>query len=245
MNIKTFLIALFLFPSATWAQGVPAFAQRSDLFRFYQQFFIQNPERMGQEFDVFIDGTVLHGFIQMSGTSTNTHTDLVGLAQNIANTALTFFAIPSDYRFVLEQGGFAERKPVEMIGTWKNVRFALMIDDVPLENAYVSIMVDDQGRLRTLTIRIPRLRPEIVASVRGPTIDLFGAAVAIRLDTNQLPERNMFNIKPNTDLNYVNFRKVAIASEPYILYQTRVNRAEYTVNAKTGAIMVRASTITP
>jgi hypothetical protein len=71
-----------------------------------------------------------------------------------------------------------------------------------------------------MSISVPRLRPEIVSSVRGPTIDAFGTAVAIRLDANQLPPNNFFMITPNTDLSYVNFRKVAIAKEPYVLYKT-------------------------
>jgi hypothetical protein len=245
MSIKAFLIGLLLLPGVAHAQGVPAEKQIQDLFQFYRQFFIQNPGMM-QDFKLLKDGTVLHGFIQMGGTSTNTHTDLVGLARNIGTSATTFFAIPADYQWKVREGGFVGRKAVENIGmSTRNVIMDLMVDDVPLEDGYIEIMVDEQGRLRTMTIKVPRLRPEIVSSVRGPTIDAFGAAVAIRLDANQLPPNNIFMITPNTDLSYVNFRKVAIAKEPYVLYKTRVNAAEYVVNAKTGEIIVRASTMRP
>ena len=236
MSAKTsFLVLMLLLPGIAGAQGVPASAERSDIFQFLRQFFMQNPSRM-QEFDVFKDGTVLHGFIQMSGTSTNTHTDLVGLAQNIASSTKFLFSIPADYQFVVLQGGFMERKPIETIDTWKTVKMILAIDGVPLENAFVQIMVDDQGRLRTIAISVPRLRLEIVASVRGTLLTPSQAQARIQTDANALPAGNLFNIKPNTPLTFVDFQKIAVAREPYVLYQTIVNRASYTVNAKTGAV---------
>lgn len=237
MNARAFFIVLLLLllPSTSWAQGVPAFKERQDLLDFYRQFFIQNLGRM-QELDVFKDGTVLHGFIKVGGTSTNTHTDLIGLAQNLTTTVRTFFAIPNDYQFVVLQGGFMELKPIETIDARKRVKMVLTIDGVPLENAFVQIMVDEQGHLRTLTISVPRLRPEIVTSVRGTLLTASQAQGRIQTDANALPAGNLFNIKPNTPLTFVDFRKVAVAREPYVLYLARVNRAEYTVNAKTGAV---------
>jgi hypothetical protein len=243
MGTRALLIALFLLPGGAQAQGVPADKEVQDLFQFYRQCCIQVTSSM-QQFDLVRDGAVLHGFIQMGGMSNTPTADPVALARNIASTVTTFFAIPGDYKWRVREGGFSEREPVEDVGMgMRNVIIDLMIDDVPLEKGYIETMVDEQGRLRTMTIQVPRLRPEIVAAVRGPTVDAFAAAVAIRLDANALPANNEFMIAPNTDLNYVDFRKVAIAKEPYVLYKTRVNAAEYVVNARTGAIVKRASTV--
>jgi hypothetical protein len=244
MNTKVFLLVLLFLPPAAWAQDVRADKEAQDLFQFYRKFFIQNPAQMA-ELDVFKDGTVLHGFLSISGKSTSTHTDLIGLAQNVGNTVRTFFSIPNDYQFVVEQGGLGERPAIMLLGgDRRNVTLALTIDGVPLKRAFVQTMFDMEGHLRSIVISLPRLRPEIVAAVRGPTIDLFGATVAIRLDANQLPEKNPFDITPNTDLKYVDLKKVALAQEPYIVYECLVEAARYTVNAKTGAVVSRMSMIT-
>jgi hypothetical protein len=230
------LIAVVVFPMTSWAQGVPAFAQRQDLLSFYSKFFIQNLGRL-QTLDVFRDGTVLHGTLRIHGISTSTTTDPVTVAQNVANSVRAFFAIPNDYQFVVLQGGFDERLPIQPIGNWRQVGFVLQIDGVRLEGAFVAVMFDAEGKTRSIDIGIPRLRPEIVAAVRGPTITPFEAAVAIRLDANSLPPKNKFMITPNTGLKYVDFMKVALPEPPYIIYQSVVNSALYRVNAKTGAIL--------
>jgi hypothetical protein len=235
MNIKALFVVLLLLPSSAWTQGVRSDQTAQDLFQFYTKNFIQSPGPMS-EFDIFKDGTVFHGFINLGGTSATITTDSVALAQNIANTATLFFGIPGDYRWTVRQGGFFERKPVETIDTWKSVILDLTIDGVPLENAYTDIMLDDQGRLRRLTISLPRLRPDIVASVRGTLLTPEAAQARIRTDANALPAGNLFNITPNAPLTFVDFRKIAIAREPYVLYMATVNRAWYTVNAKTGAV---------
>ncbi len=235
MRTKALLVVALLFPADAWAQGLPSDQAAQELFQFYSKSFIQSPGPMS-EFDIFKDGPVAHGFINLGGTSTTVTTDPIALAQNIANTATFFFGIPNDYRWMVKEGGIDERKPIETIDTWKSVIMTLTIDGVPIEDAYTDIMLDDQGRLRRLTISVPRLRPEIVASVRGTLLTPEAARSRIQADANALPPGNAFNIKPNAPLNFVNFRKIAIARDPYVLYVTTVNRANYTVNAKTGAV---------
>ena len=70
-----------------------------------------------------------------------------------------------------------------------------------------------------------------MSSVRGPLKTPLDAAVVIQFDANALPPNDEFMITPNTTVDYVDFRKVAIAKDPYVLYKTRVNAAEYIVNA--------------
>jgi hypothetical protein len=244
VKTKAFLITLlwlWLLPCAVWAQGVPAFKARQDLLDFYRSNYIQNLGSM-QELDVFRDGTVSHGFISLHGTSTTVRTDPLALAQELASGVTFLFQIPADYQWVVGQGGLLERKPIETIDTWKNVVMGLQIDGVLLEDGYVSIMVDEQGRLRTLTISVPRLRPETVTTVRSTPIAPAVAQARISADANTLPEGNLFNIKPNTALTFVDFRKIALAREPFVVYRTTVNRAYYTVNGKTGAV-TRVSTM--
>jgi hypothetical protein len=242
MTTKAFLMVLLLLPSTTLAQGVPAYGERSDLFQFYMNNFLQKPGMM-QEFDVFKDGDVLYGFINLHGTSTSATQDPIELARTVTGHVRRQFAIPNEYQWVLEQGGFYNVPPVRTIADLKMVQFTLTIDGVPLEDANVQVMVDEQGHTRTISISIPRLRPEIVKAVRGAKMTPAEAQAAVRADAKALPHGNKFSIDPskNVDWEHADLKKVALARPPYVLYTCMVDGALYTVNATTGKVMGKTS----
>jgi|SRR3990167_8722997 len=248
MSTKAFLTVLLLLPSVAMAQGVPADADAIKLFMFYHKNYIQNMGSM-QQLDIFRDGPVLQGFIQLSGIGTTTATTpakVMAAAQGVADDVRERFAIPADYRWVVEEGGLRNRKPIEMTASdRRSVAFMLMIDKVPVKRALIEVTFDMEGRTRIITISVPPLRPEIVAAVRGRSITPDQARAAIQADADTMPPVNDMMIAPKKPVKLVDLKKVAIPKPPYIVYETYLEAAHYTVDATTGKVMDRMSLQTP
>jgi hypothetical protein len=232
------ILVLALVPSVTMAQGTRDFSQEDLLLQRILPFLSPTTP---VALMVFVDNGIRHGNFMLNGRGPTTTTDLMGVATNVANAVRAQFAIPPEYTWKALEGGAMERKLVQPIGSdgWRNVGFALFIDDVPLEGSELRVTFDASGRTRVISGAIPRLRPEIVATVRGPRFNALSAVSVMRSDAAAQPAGNLFGFIPGELPRIFDFQTLATPQPPYIVYRANAKAALYRINAVTGAILDR------
>lgn len=247
MKSKTLLMCFLLMaPCVSWAQGTPA--NQNDRINMYDRIAAFMTEIRGvPAVALFKDGTVLYGRIAYNGMSITTTPDAASMmsrATSVSSSIRAYFAIPPEYVWTMAQGGPQNRQLVQPIGgEMVSVGFDLKIDGVRLDDSGLEVRFNEAGKMREIQARVPRLRPEIVAAVRGPRIPASDVAKIIQTDVDAQPVGNSLMLTPGKPVRLRELELVALASPPYLAYECFVESVIYRLDATTGVVLKRMTMI--